>query len=109
MGVSGPPAFQVSCTIDSEAGARELAAALVDARVAACVQVLGPVHSTYRWEGAVRADTEWMLLMKTTPERFPALRDAIVARHPYDVPEVVAVPIEDGLPAYLSWIGDSIS
>lgn len=109
MGVSEPLAFQVSCTIDSEAGARELAAALVEERLAACVQVIGPVHSTYRWEGAVQTATEWLLLMKTSRERFAALRDAVVRRHPYDVPEVVAMPIEDGLPGYVSWIGDSVS
>ena len=109
MGVSEPLALQVSCTIDSEAGARELAAALVEDRLAACVQVVGPVQSTYRWEGAVETSTEWLLLMKTSRERFAALRDAIVARHPFDVPEVVAVPIEDGLAAYLRWIGDSVS
>jgi periplasmic divalent cation tolerance protein len=107
--VTEAPALQVFCTIDSEAGARDLAAALVEDRLAACVQVLGPIHSTYRWEGAVRADAEWLLLLKTSRERFGELRDAIVARHPYDVPEIVAVPIEDGLPAYLSWIGESIS
>lgn len=109
MGVSEPLAFQVSCTIDSAAGARELAAALVEERLAACVQVIGPVHSTYRWEGAVQTATEWLLLMKTSRERFAALRDAVVRRHPYDVPEVVAMPIEDGLPGYVSWIGDSVS
>jgi periplasmic divalent cation tolerance protein len=107
MGVSEPLAFQVSCTIDSEAGARELAAALVEGRLAACVQVLGPVHSTYRWEDAVETVSEWLLLMKTSRERLAALRDAVVRRHPYDVPEVVAVPIEDGLPEYLSWIADA--
>jgi periplasmic divalent cation tolerance protein len=76
-------------------------------RLAACVQVVGPIHSVYRWQGALENATEWLLLVKTTSERFGALRDAVVARHPYDVPEVVAVPIEAGLPEYLGWIAAS--
>lgn len=102
-----PTPLQVFCTIDSELVGRDLASALVEDRVAACVQVVGPIHSAYRWNGAVETATEWLLLIKTTAERFPALRDAIRARHPYEVPEIVAVPIADGLPEYLTWIGAS--
>jgi periplasmic divalent cation tolerance protein len=105
--VSEPPALQVFCTIDSETGARAIAHALVEERLAACVQVVGPVHSAYRWDDAVETATEWLLLMKTTRERFPDLRDAIADRHPYEVPEIVAVPIADGLADYLTWIGTS--
>lgn len=105
---AGTP-LQVFCTIDSEVRALDLAEALVDAGAAACVQVLGPIHSAYRWQGATERQIEWLLLAKTTSEGFPALRDAIVERHPYEVPEIVAVPIVDGLPAYLAWIGESIS
>jgi periplasmic divalent cation tolerance protein len=107
--VSEPPALQVFCTIDSEERARDLASALVEERLAACVQISGPIQSVYRWEGSVDSAPEWLLLMKTTATRFPALRDAIRARHPYDVPEIVAVRIEDGLPEYLSWIASSTS
>ncbi|HEX6230898.1 MAG TPA: divalent-cation tolerance protein CutA [Actinomycetota bacterium] len=109
MGVSEPAALQVFCTVDSEGAARDLASALVEASLAACVQVVGPVHSTYRWRGAVETATEWLLLMKTTEGRFARLRDAIVNRHPYEVPEIVAVPITAGLPAYLDWIDASTS
>jgi periplasmic divalent cation tolerance protein len=105
--VSDPRTLQVFCTIDSEAAGRELAASLVRDRLAACVQVVGPIHSAYRWEGEVEEAAEWLLVMKTTQWRFEALRDAVVAAHPYEVPEVVAVAIEAGLPAYLSWIGES--
>jgi periplasmic divalent cation tolerance protein len=101
--------LQVFCTIDSERAARDLAGALVDDRLAACVQVLGPIHSVFRWEGAVETASEWLLIMKTTTDRFPGLRDAVTARHPYEVPEIVALPIEAGLPAYLGWIADSTS
>jgi len=102
--VTDPRTLQVFCAIDAEPRAHELAASLVEERLAACVQVVGPVRSTYRWDGAVETATEWLLLVKTTADRFPGLRAAVVARHPYDVPELVAVPITDGLPAYLEWI-----
>lgn len=107
MGASEPRALQVFCTVDSELRARDLASALVGGSVAACVQVVGPVHSVYRWRGAVETASEWLLLAKTTEARFPDLRDAIVERHPYEVPEIVAVPITEGLPAYLEWISRS--
>jgi periplasmic divalent cation tolerance protein len=71
--------------------------------------VIGPIHSTYRWRGATERQSEWLLLAKTTTEAFPALRDAIEERHPYEVPEIVAVPIVDGLPGYLAWIGESVA
>lgn len=101
--------LQVFCTIDSELRARDLAQVLVDARLAACVQIVGPIHSTYRWEREVESATEWLLLIKTTAERLDALQERIVSDHPYDVPEIVAVPIEAGLPAYLGWVVASTS
>jgi periplasmic divalent cation tolerance protein len=105
--VSEPSALQVFCTIDSAVRARELAGSLVADRLAACAQIVGPIHSVYRWNDAVERADEWLLLMKTTRERFEALRDAIVAQHPYEVPEIVAVPIETALQPYLDWIGTS--
>lgn len=109
MGVSEHRAVQVFCTVDSELLARDLASALVERSLAACVQVVGPVHSAFRWQGSVETATEWLLLMKTTQTMFPVLREAIVERHPYEVPEIVAVPIVEGLPAYLDWIERSVS
>jgi len=109
MGVSDPRALQVFCTVDSEPLARDLASALVGASLAACVQVVGPIQSTYRWKGEVETATEWLLLIKTTEAGFPALRDAILKRHPYEVPEIVAVPISAGLSPYLDWIARSTS
>ncbi len=105
--MSGTPALLVTCTVDAEERARELASALVEERLAACVQVLGPIASVYRWRGEVEAATEWLLLAKTTEARFPALRDVIVRRHPYELPEIVAVPITEGLPAYLRWVAEA--
>jgi periplasmic divalent cation tolerance protein len=101
-------ALQVFCTIDTEQAAQALAHGVVDERLAACAQVVGPISSTYRWRGAVETAAEWLLLIKTTPEAFPRLRQELIERHPYDVPEVVAVPIAEGNPAYLDWIAASV-
>jgi periplasmic divalent cation tolerance protein len=102
-------ALVVLCPIDADDRARALADALVERRVAACVQVVGPIRSTYRWRDAVESSTEWLLLIKTTRGRFADLREAIVAAHPYEVPEIVALPIETALAEYLSWVEASTS
>ena len=81
-----------------------LARELVHLRLAACVNVLSPVTSFYRWEGAEEQATEIPLIIKTTEERYDALQAAIRERHPYSVPEVIAWPIERGLAAYLEWV-----
>jgi periplasmic divalent cation tolerance protein len=86
------------------ANARALADELVAARLAACVNILAPCRSVYRWQGKVEEAEEIPLLIKTTAERYPALEAAIRARHPYELPEIVAVPISHGLPAYLDWV-----
>jgi periplasmic divalent cation tolerance protein len=99
---------QVTTTLPDRALAERLAAQLVQERLAACAQVLGPVASTYRWEGAVETAEEWYCHLKTTLERVPALRLRIVALHPYEVPEIIALPIVDGEPAYLRWIQESV-
>jgi periplasmic divalent cation tolerance protein len=90
---------------DSDA-AFNLARELVDLRLAACVNVLPPVTSFYRWEGRLEEATERPVLAKSTAERYPALEAAIRERHPYAVPEIVAWPVERGLPAYLRWVED---
>ncbi len=84
--------------------ARTLAAQLVEARLAACVSILAPCTSVYRWQGAIESATEVPLLIKTTRARYAALEAAIRAAHPYELPEIVAVPIVRGLPGYLDWI-----
>ena len=83
-----------------------MAAALVERRLAACVNALGACTSTYRWDGRTESAEEFPLLIKTTRERYPALEAAISEMHPYDVPELVAVDIATGLPAYLDWLAD---
>ena len=90
---------------DSDA-AFNLAEALVSMRLAACVNVLSPATSFYRWEGRLETATEFPVLVKSTADRYAALERAIVERHPYDVPEIVSWPVGRGLPAYLRWIED---
>lgn len=84
--------------------AQTLAQALIERRLAACVNVLADCTSVYRWEGKVESSAEVPLLIKTTTARYPALEAAIRDLHPYEVPEIVAVPIAHGLPEYLNWV-----
>lgn len=84
--------------------ARALAGRLVEARLAACVNILAPCRSVYRWEGRIEDATEVPMLIKTTAARYAELEAAIRAGHPYSLPEIVALPIERGLPDYLGWV-----
>lgn len=97
---------QVSTTTDSEAAATALARSAVQARVAACGQVLGPITSVYRWQGTVDTAAEWLVLFKTSASRADALVEHVRSRHTYEVPEVIVTPITGGHPAYLSWVDD---
>ena len=97
-------ALVVLTNLPDRAAAEKLAASLIEQRVAACVNILAPCRSVYRWQGAVQNDEEHPMLIKTTTERYAALEAAIRAAHPYDLPEIVALPIERGLPTYLNWI-----
>ena len=94
----------VLTNLPDEASARALAERLVSARLAACVNILAPCQSVYQWQGNIETATEVPLLIKTATERYAALEAEIKANHPYDVPEVIALPIEAGLPAYLAWL-----
>jgi periplasmic divalent cation tolerance protein len=98
----------VLTTVTRAEDAEKIAEALVEKRLAACVNVLPGVRSIYRWKGAVERDEERLLVVKTRADRFDALREAILAAHPYEMPEVVAVPIEAGSPAYLRWLDESV-
>jgi len=98
----------VSTTTETGEQARRLARRLVERRLAACVQVLGPIESTYRWRGEVESSAEWLCIVKTRAERFAQVRDAIAEAHPYEVPEIVAAPLVAGSEAYLAWIDASL-
>lgn len=94
----------VLTNLPDRAAAERLADALIEKRVAACVNILAPCRSVYRWKADVQHDEEHPLLIKTTVEAYPALEAAIRAGHPYELPEIIAVPVESGLPAYLDWV-----
>jgi len=97
-------ALVVLTNLPDRAVAERLAASLVEQRVAACVNILAPCRSVYRWQGSVQHDEEHPLLIKTTRAAYPALEAAIRALHPYTLPEIVAVPVELGLAEYLDWV-----
>lgn len=99
----------VITTLPDRDTAVSLAADLVRARLAACVNIGAPVTSVYEWQGTVQQENEVVLTIKTHERRLAALRDEIVARHPYELPEVIAVPITAGLSGYLAWIDSCTS
>lgn len=97
---------QVVTTVGSQEAAQALAESAVLARLAACAQVLGPLSSTYWWEGELRTAEEWQVVFKTSRDRYPDLQAHILDRHEYDVPEVLALPVLDGNPVYLAWVAE---
>ena len=101
--------IQVLTTTDRHEDATRIARELVERRLAGCVQVLGPITSTYRWEGAVETAQEWLCLVKSTRERYDELEGAIRELHPYDVPEILAVPVVAGHAPYLAWLEEGVS
>jgi periplasmic divalent cation tolerance protein len=88
--------------------ARQIAHALIERRLAACVNIVPQVESIYRWKGEVETATECLLAIKTTADAFERLRDALVELHSYEVPECIELAITDGSAAYLEWIGESV-
>lgn len=96
--------WMVLTTLPADADATGFARMLVERRLVACVSMLPTVQSTFRWEGAVQSDAESQLMMKTTARRYAALEAAIRAAHVYSVPEIIAIPVVEGLPAYMAWI-----
>jgi periplasmic divalent cation tolerance protein len=98
--------YLVTSTTDSEAAARALAGGAIEARLAACAQVLGPITSVFRWAGATQTEQEWRVELKTAADRLDALAGYLRAHHPYDVPEIIAAAIAVGDSDYLSWLVD---
>jgi periplasmic divalent cation tolerance protein len=98
------PVLVVLCTCPDEATARQIATVLVAGGLAACVNRVPGIRSLYRWEGQVQDDGEELLVIKTTADRYPAAEAAIRERHPYDLPEIIALPVSTGSAAYLDWV-----
>ena len=102
------PFIQVTTTTDKREDAERIARALVEERLAACVQILGPLTSVYRWKGKVETAGEWLCLIKSRHSLQGAIATAIAALHPYETPEIVVQPITDGSRDYLEWLGDNL-
>ncbi len=96
--------IQVFTTTGTQEEARKIAAALVDQRLAGCVQIAGPIQSVYRWQGKMETATEWQCWIKTRRDCFDQVEQAICKLHSYDVPEILAVPIVAVSGAYLKWL-----
>ena len=97
--------FQIVLTACPDAASAErIARVLVEEGLAACVNILPPMQSLYRWKGKIETASEQLLVIKSTVAQFPAIRDRVRSLHPYELPEIIAVPIADGLPEYLAWL-----
>lgn len=101
------PGF-IFVTVDTQESAQEIAGALVSDRLAACVNLF-PIHSIYRWEGQVEQSGEWQLIIKTDLSLFEAIEATLESLHPYEVPEILAIPIAQGAAPYLSWMAESMA
>lgn len=99
----------VYCTCPDSDVAEQLARQLVERKLAACVNIISGVRSVYEWQGELCNDAEALLLIKTTADKLEPLQGFILSEHPYELPEVIAVPIEAGLPAYLDWIDNTLN
>ena len=99
----------VLTTCGNQDDAERIARALLDRRLAACVNILPGIRSLYRWKGKIEEDGELLLLIKTAAGAVDALKAAVADLHPYDVPELVVLPLEDGAASYLDWIGANVS
>ena len=96
--------IQVTTTASTKDEAAKIATALLERRLAACVQVVGPIESRYWWNGKIEQSGEWLCIIKTPRGRYPAVESTIRANHSYEVPEIVACPIEAGSEPYLEWL-----
>ena len=100
--------IQVTTTTETKEQAQTIAQHLVEARLAACVQIIGPITSIYRWKSKVENTQEWLCLIKTRDNLYAKVETAIKNRHPYDTPEIIAMPIVRGSKKYLNWIDDEL-
>jgi periplasmic divalent cation tolerance protein len=99
---------QATTTTPSRDVARRIARVLVDRRLAACVQIVGPIESIYRWQDRIETAREWLCVIKTTRARFRKVVATVEALHPYDTPEIIALPITAGSRRYLDWLAAAV-
>lgn len=105
--LSDPPALLVLCACPDGVAAADIARALVTEGLAACVNRTAPVTSVYRWQDRLCEEAEQLLVIKTTPARYAALETRLRALHPYEVPEIIAMPVTFGFEPYLAWLGEA--
>jgi periplasmic divalent cation tolerance protein len=103
-----PDTIQVLTTVPDKPLAVQIGHTLVEARLAACVQVSGPVESVYRWHGKIETTSEWQCWIKTTRDRYAEVEQAIRRLHPYEVPEILALPVVEGHLDYIQWLERSL-
>jgi len=101
--------LEVFTTTGNKKDAEMLARVLVEMRLAACVQILGPIHSIYRWKGTVESSEEWLCIVKTREPLYEKLQKAITDMHSYEVPQILALSVSLGNPPYFSWLQDELS
>lgn len=109
MTQNSSPYLLIYISCGSEENARQIANALVEDSLAACVNILPGIESVYRWEGKLESASEFLLMIKTRSELFTTLRDRVCKLHHYELPEIIAVPIVAGLEPYLNWITESVT
>jgi periplasmic divalent cation tolerance protein len=98
---------QVTTTTETEADAQTIASKVVEKRLAACVQIIGPITSTYRWQGKIESAEEWLCVIKSKAALYEKLEKTILEIHPYEEPEIIATPIAKGSEGYLAWVEEN--
>jgi len=101
--------IQVFTTTDKQDEAERISQSLVEARLAGCVQILGPLTSCYHWQGRIERAEEWLCLVKTRQDLYAAVEEMIRSRHSYETPEIISIPITAGSQDYLDWLGASLA
>ena len=101
--------IQVTTTTDKREDAERIARSLVELRLAACVQILGPITSIYRWKGQIETAGEWLCLIKSREDLYGAIERTILSLHPYETPEIIASPIVEGSRGYLDWLRSELT
>jgi periplasmic divalent cation tolerance protein len=100
--------IEIVTTAETEEQALDLARSLIEQGLAACAQVDGPIRSIYRWQGVVQSETEWRCTLKTAMESYDAVQDTLGRLHPYEEPQIIALPILKGSPTYLKWLYENL-